>query len=432
VGEQADLAPYGPSVGAKVVAEDDGLAPDDRRQPGECPEKGRLARSVGSPEQHDLASIDIQIDSGEGRETAEQADGSAEVDSSVHGQINAIGGVSHPPRRDPGTAADRYGLYVQLYRVVGAAGRTLIALGVLILLFVVYQLWGTGLQESRAQDRLRDEFEDLLADVPSITTTTTDGTDGDASTTTTEDTAPPAPPEGQAVAILKIPRIGLEKIIVEGVSLSDLKKAPGHYPDTPLPGQPGNAAIAGHRTTYGAPFWDLNEVQPGDPILVTTRQGRFRYEVTNSFVVAPSAVEVLNPTDDSILTLTTCNPRFSARQRLIVQAELIGEAAAGPATTVPTETTTTTAPDDPESTTTTTLPRETVPADLEGAGLSGEGASNWPTVLWGALAALIWLVTWLLSRRWRKWPAYLIGTPVFLVVLFVFYENVSRLLPANV
>jgi sortase A len=322
---------------------------------------------------------------------------------------------------------------------MGAVGRGFIAVGVLLLLFVVYQLWGTGIQEARAQDDLREEFERTLVEVERATTTTTTAARPGASTTTTApgppDTTPPPPPTGAAVAIMRIPDIGLEKVVVEGVSVSDLKRAPGHYPGTPLPGQAGNAAIAGHRTTYGAPFGDLDELDVGDPILVTTRDGRFRYEVSAKFVVAPERVDVLDPTEDDRLTLTTCHPRYSARQRLIVVAALIGPAADAPP---PTTTTTTVAGSTPSTaapgTTTTTAATTTTTAapDLLSAGLSGEDASEWPAVLWGALAGLVWLAAWLLGRRWRRWPAYLIGTPVFLVVLFVFFENVARLLPANV
>ena len=93
-----------------------------------------------------------------------------------------------------------------------------------------------------------------------------------------------------------------------------------------MPGQPGNSAIAGHRTTYGAPFFRLDELELGDPILVSTAQGRFRYEVSEKTVVTPSHVEVLDPTPDNRLTLTTCEPRFSNAKRLIVVAKLIGQA----------------------------------------------------------------------------------------------------------
>ena len=341
---------------------------------------------------------------------------------------------------------------MDIRRVVAGVGRSLIAAGVIILLFVAYQLWGTGLTEARHQRELTREFEQSLLEAATTTTTTATTTTAPVATgpspTTAPTTAPPATlpaappptPEGNAVAIIRIPGIGLEKAVVEGVSLPALKRGPGHYPDTPLPGQPGNAAIAGHRTTYGAPFSRLAELDPGDPILVTTRQGRFRYEVASKTVVRPSETSVLDATDDDRLTLTTCEPRFSAARRLIVVATLVGEAAelppAPPPTTVPTVPPTTT-PGSP--TTVATTAASTVPpttraprslAEAE-AGLSGESASNGPAIVWGLLAAAVWILTWLAGRLWRRWPAYLLGTPVFLVVLFVFFENFNRLLPAN-
>jgi sortase A len=287
--------------------------------------------------------------------------------------------------------------------VVGGIGRALVAGGILVLLFVAYQLWGTNLHEARAQTSLKRSFEQTLA-----TTTTTVASPSDP----TE--APPPPPEGEAVAVIRIPDIGLEKAVVEGVGVPDLKKAPGHYPGTPMPGQPGNAAIAGHRTTYGAPFSRLDELAPGDEIQVTTLQGEFTYEVEGSRIVAPSEVSVLAPTEDDRLTLTTCHPRFSARQRLVVTATLVDEPA--PAPPPP-------AASDPEEPTT---------LSFEEPSLSGDRAAARPTVLWGLLAALVALAVWFASTRWKRWPAYAIGAPVFLVVLFVFYENVARLLPANI
>jgi sortase A len=240
---------------------------------------------------------------------------------------------------------------------------------------------------------------------------------------------------------LKIPKLGVEKAVVQGVTLGLLKRGPGHYPSTPMPGQPGNAAIAGHRTTYGAPFFRLNELNLGDPILVTTAQGRFRYEVSEKRVVSPDETSVLRPSTDNRLTLTTCNPRFSAAQRLIVVALLKGEAAElppTPATTVaPTVPTTAAGSAPTTATSTTSTTRAPSLAELEEAeeteetGLSGRNAANGPAVAWGMAAAAVWLLTWLVARRWRKWPAYLLGTPVFLVVLFMFFENFSRLLPSN-
>jgi sortase A len=193
----------------------------------------------------------------------------------------------------------------------------------------------------------------------------------------------------------------------------DLKNGPGHYPTTPLPGQPGNAAIAGHRTTYGAPFNRLDELDVGDEVVTTTQQGEFHYEVTEEIVVRPYQTEVLDPTEDAMLTLTTCNPKYSARERLVIKAKLVDEPASAPT-------------ERPEP--------EPERPDVDPAGLSGERVGRGPAILWGAIAALVALVVWLLARRRRtgvKWAIYAAGAPVFLVVLYVFFENFSRLLPAN-
>lgn len=298
-------------------------------------------------------------------------------------------------------------------RVVAAVGRTLVAAGVILLLFVAYQLWGTGLAEARAQDELRNDFERLLT-----TTTTTSPPDDGAPTVTTTTEPPPPPVEGEAVAVLRIPRLGVDKAVVEGVGVADLKQGPGHYPGSPMPGQVGNAAIAGHRTTYGAPFYELDRLVAGDEVLVTTRQGDFRFEVDRTLIVPPNQVDVLDPTDEARLTLTTCNPRFSARERLVVSAVLTDD----PAPTPPPP------PGKPAE-----EPSAAPPVDYTTeAGLSGDDAARGPVLVWGVLAALVWFGTWLLSRRWRRWPAYALGIPVFLVVLFILFENVARLLPANI
>jgi sortase A len=249
--------------------------------------------------------------------------------------------------------------------------------------------------------------------VPDEDTTTT----APPTPTTTEALPPPPPPDdGEAVAHISIPAIGLDKVVVQGVEVSDLKKGPGHYVDSPLPGQPGNAAIAGHRTTYGAPFNRIDELKAGDEILVTTLQGSFRYEVREQLIVAPDQVDVLDDFDDNRLTLTSCHPKYSARQRIVVVSALVGPAAEPsppPAN----------APQDGNASGTT--------AQTIDAGLGGERASAWPAVLLGVACALIWAAAWLLGKLWEKWPAYAVGLPVFLVALFFFFENFARLLPAN-
>jgi sortase A len=301
-------------------------------------------------------------------------------------------------------------------RVVRGIGKTLISSGVLILLFVVYQLWGTGLTHDREQKNLRSQFARQLAG-PAVADTTT-STPATPSTAAPPTTLPAALVNGDAAAVIDIPKIGLDEVVVEGVGVEELKKGVGHYPDTKMPGETGNAALAGHRTTYGHPFNRIDELSMGDEISITTRAGTFRYSVMEKKVVTPETVEVLNDTTDNRLTLTTCHPKYSAEQRLIVVAQLMG-----PPVNTPAPTTATTAP----------ARTHELAAGIERPGLSGAGAANRPAIAWGILAASVWLAAWAVGR-WsgRRWTAYIVGTPIFLVVLFVFFENVARLLPANV
>ncbi|MGH9179973.1 MAG: sortase, partial [Acidimicrobiales bacterium] len=162
---------------------------------------------------------------------------------------------------------------MDLRRVIRGLGKALISIGILLFLFVGYQLWGTGIAEARGQRDLEKKFAQraLLTSVPTIPSPS-----GGPATTTT---LPPID-LGDSVAMIEIPKIDLKKFVIEGVDVEDLKAGPGHYPGTPLPGEKGNAAIAGHRTTYGAPFSDLDDLSAGDQIFVTTGAGRFQYDVT--------------------------------------------------------------------------------------------------------------------------------------------------------
>lgn len=293
----------------------------------------------------------------------------------------------------------------RLRSALSALGAVLTGAGVLILLFVAYQLWGTGLYTSRQQDSLRSAFEQKLQATPSTTPTTANPAN-----------LPPPPPSGESVAQIRIPKIGLDQLIVQGVNLADLRKAPGHYPSTPLPGEQGNAAIAGHRTTYGAPFNRLGELVDGDEILVTTVKGSFTYTVGRVHVVKPNQVEVLDPTPTPVLTLTTCHPKYSAKERLIVVANLAPGQKATPATPSP----------DP-------APGEEEVAAGEGLGDPGLASdrSKVSTVLWGAFTFLIGLGWWLAIRKWRHWASYLGGVLPFLASLFFFFAHLELLLPAN-
>ncbi len=184
-----------------------------------------------------------------------------------------------------------------------------------MVLFVAYQLWGTALVHWRGQADLRSRFDQEVA-------TARAADQGGAAHRI------PYPAVGDPVGVITIPRIGVDQVVVEGVGAAQLAEGPGHYPGTALPGQPGNSAIAGHRTTHGAPFNGLAELRTGDAIDVTTLQGAFTYRVARSMVVSPDDVAVLAPTTTPQLTLTTCTPKYSAAQRLVVEARLVGPPAA--------------------------------------------------------------------------------------------------------
>ena len=325
--------------------------------------------------------------------------------------------------------------------VVGGVGRGLIAAGVLILLFVVYQLWGTGIQEARSQDRLENEFNDIIASAPAPSTTaptttraaSTSAAVATSPTTTVAATTVPPPDvkEGDPLARIEIPKIGVDKIVVAGVALSDLRKGPGHYPNTPVPGQLGNAAIAGHRTTYGAPFFRVDELAAGDEIVVTTVQGTFRYLVTEIKIVKPTDFSVLDPTPDATLTLTSCNPRYSSRQRIVVKAKLDETKSDDP---LPAAVTTVQLPADNGSGVEQSADNPLVSSvsDSFSAGWFSDSGAWFPTILWAAIVGLVAFGFWMLGRHWKRWAAYLLAVIPILFVLYFFYENVARLLPPNI
>ena len=207
-----------------------------------------------------------------------------------------------------------------------AVGRVLLVAGVLVLLFIPYLLWGTGLYTARAQAQLRNEFAAaehragvtalrLPAKVPPAAPTI----------------APPAadPPLGDPVGVISIPTISLSMVIVEGTGEAQLQDGPGHYPATPMPGEPAmwpspdtGRPISTPSTTSTS--WSRATDHHRD------RAGDLRLHVTSSQAVLPTDVAVVDPTPTPTLTLTTCNPRYSASQRLVVHAALVASVLAHP------------------------------------------------------------------------------------------------------
>ncbi len=159
---------------------------------------------------------------------------------------------------------------------------------------VAYQIWGTGIETSHAQTVLRHRVESFGF--------------------------PARPIGGAAVGFLDIPRIHLDMVVVQGAGETALAKGPGHYVQTPFPGYGGNVAIAGHRTTHLHPFWPLDQLRPGDRILIQTRLGAFVYRVIWQRTVPLNDWSVIAHTAVPSLTLTTCTPRFSSSHRLVVRA----------------------------------------------------------------------------------------------------------------
>jgi sortase A len=299
----------------------------------------------------------------------------------------------------------------------------LVGCGLLLLLFVVYQLWGTGLIEARHQTTLRKEFEVELSHVKATETTLAPG----GGTVPLSDPPPPAsarvpPAEGQPIGVIEIPNIGVDVVAVEGTSGNDLSLGPGLYYGSPLPGQLGNAAIAGHRTTYGGPFFNLNRLVNGDAIYVTTLEGRYHFTVTGVLVVDPTDIAVVAPTSFAELTLTTCDPPFSASQRLIVHARLVGLQAPPPPTSPA-------PPKTAKGKGGTTITRRVVTEVVDLAGASG----SWLGAVWWGLGCLAFgVLAWLVARRRRRrWPIYLASLPVLLVLLFFFFEGISPIVPAS-
>jgi sortase A len=136
---------------------------------------------------------------------------------------------------------------------------------------------------------------------------------------------------GKAIARIRIPAIGVNYVVVKGTDPGDLRRGPGLFEQTPLPGVAGTTAIAGHRTTYGAPFRNVDDLEKGNRIIVTVPYGRFTYRVERTRIVGPRALWVIQRVGFDRLVLTACHPLYSAAQRIVVFARLVHTAPLGAA-----------------------------------------------------------------------------------------------------
>lgn len=219
---------------------------------------------------------------------------------------------------------------------VGVVGELAVTAGVVLVLFVVWQLGYEGVVQGRAQSGVVAGLEQRFGAAP-VPPPGTPGPSGGATPPTSPGTTPPAteaqPAPGTAFAILRVPRLGgptWSKPVLQGTGLDVLAQGLGHYPSTALPGQVGNLAIAGHRAGHGNPLIDIDAIRDGDVLVVETQVGYYVYRATGHEIVPPTAVQVLDPVPNepgatptaALLTLISCDPRYGSTNRYIVYARL--------------------------------------------------------------------------------------------------------------
>lgn len=292
-------------------------------------------------------------------------------------------------------------------------GRVLLVSGLVILAFAGYRVWGTGIRQHADQRDLQKKFEETVTRSRNFSSQ-----------------VPALPLVGDAIGRISIPIIDVNAWLVAGAKLEQLERGPGVFAGSPLPGQLGNVAIAGHRESYGGPFEHLDMLQKGDEVVFTTQQGTFTYRVTGSRVVSANEVSVIRTDDPSraILTLVTCHPKWTSKDRLIVRGELVSVRSPLRATPVAVV-----------EGTTPTVDGVSVDTVGDSPGWFHEPSNIVPTTLWAAACVLLCAAARRLSRPWglrdvralarntAVWGAWL---PLFAVSLFFAFESVSGLLPA--
>ena len=275
----------------------------------------------------------------------------------------------------------------RISRLIDFLGRTMIVAGLLLLSFVAYQLWGTGIVEGRSQTAIAKQFVKPQPIQPQL---------------------------GGLVGRITIPSIGVSKYVVAGVRLKDLERGPGLFPGSPLPGQKGNVAIAGHRTTFGAPFSRIDELRGNERIILESKDGTFTYIVNGEpkiVLATDTAVAKTTNPDSATVTLVSCYPKWTSTKRIVVVATLDSTVLPLPATPLV----------------------NSEPIDQQSIAGWFHDPTAWPTVLFFGLALIvIRIVAGLMTRRGRrKIFVYPIAFGIFMPTLFLFFGGLARLLPAN-
>lgn len=267
------------------------------------------------------------------------------------------------------------------------AGRSLVVAGLLAALFAGYEIGGSGWMYDRSQQSLLTDFKQELPT----------GQVASASTGASE---------GNPIALLKLPKLGLDSVVVEGSSPQDLKDGPGHLRGSPMPGEAGNVVLVGRRTTYGGPFRNLDHLSKGDSIDVTTADGTFTYTVSTVERTGGGKSDPLNGTFDNRLTLVTSDPAFFPDGRLSVVATL-----KGPPISVP--------------------DRARVPVSSAELGLAADPYGLGLALFWAVLiGAAIW-ATWRTRQLWPARVRHLFATPLLIALVLLLFASLDRLLPGT-
>jgi sortase A len=259
-------------------------------------------------------------------------------------------------------------------------------IGLCLLAFLLYAFVFTGLQETRQQRALVNEFQTPQAE---------------------KLLTGHVPPEGQPVAVITIPTIGVRQVVVEGSSSADLLRGPGLMIGTAQPGTKGNAVIAGRRTTAGATFAHISTLHPGDSITVVTGLGKFHYRVDQVGTALVGERDPIGPTTSPRLTLVTSNSSFLPSGREYVVAKLVSAPAHAP------------------------VPRTAAPATQRA--LSGDVGSVVPSLLWSLVFGLALAATFVSYRLAPRhiWTVYLLSTPILVALALETFANLFLLLPAT-
>jgi sortase A len=277
---------------------------------------------------------------------------------------------------------------------VSSIARVLTAFGVLSLLFGLFQASIGNVSERRSQRTLRGAFQQVLSSGVGL------GRDAKGHS------HPIA--KGSPVAFLEIARIGIRKVVIEGADSNSLKKGPGLVVGSSIPGQPGQSTVLGRRTTFGSPFRHLDVLAVGDEIKVTTPYGTFHYRVRETHKVDAGKALDFAPATGSLLTLVTSDPPYIGGSALVIAATLEGQ----PSTF-----------QDPQ--------QPSASNDKGSVALAGNAGSVPRTLFFGVLVLAALVATDKLYRQWRRWPTYLLTTPIILALLFAWMESLVSLFPSS-